>query len=276
MRPRTERWPRTCAHGSRPTGTRSSSTRTRTAASSSATLEGAALPRAGPRRRGRVPRDQDYIDSKWCTAELAVAVSRGCLISPAYRQRRRPPAGGRAPAHERTPRGRSQSGADQAAQARRERPAAVAGRREPLSRSRAVLRGTERSVLRTVPGDPGARRTRPAGGGPDRHRRGGPIGLREVVADAGRPAPGDGDRSGLDRPAHLGPRRRPDASIGESVAEAARGVGLAWTVGEVRTRLDEERGLRDLVDEVGVATPGRRDRQVLLPIDQAEELFASA
>src|SRR4051812_17909406 len=68
------------------------------------------------------------------------------------------------------------------------------------------------------------------------------------------------------------PGRRPVAALASALAHAADRVGLAWTVTEVRGRLDAD-GLTGLVDDLLLAAPGRR-RHLLLVVDQFEELLA--
>lgn len=50
-------------------------------------------------------------------------------------------------------------------------------------------------------------------------------------------------------------------------------LGLPWSLGDVRARLNETRGLRELADEVLIGRGGQGGR-VLIAIDQAEELFS--
>ncbi len=65
------------------------------------------------------------------------------------------------------------------------------------------------------------------------------------------------------------PGADPVAALARALAEAALPAGLDWTVGEVRRRLAEE-GFRALADELLVAT---RCRRLLVVVDQFEELL---
>ncbi|MGY1703788.1 TIR domain-containing protein [Geodermatophilus sp. SYSU D00697] len=71
------------------------------------------------------------------------------------------------------------------------------------------------------------------------------------------------------------PGTDPVGALARELAGAARELGLGWSVADVRDRLDE-RGLRELVDEVLLAVPGPRRRHVLLVVDQFEELLTQA
>src|SRR4051812_40938543 len=68
------------------------------------------------------------------------------------------------------------------------------------------------------------------------------------------------------------PGRRPVAALASALAHAAGRVGLAWTVTDVDDRLHHD-GLTVLVHDLLLAAPGRR-RHLLLVVDQCEELLA--
>ena len=65
------------------------------------------------------------------------------------------------------------------------------------------------------------------------------------------------------------PGADPVAALTRAVAEGAQHADLPWTVGEVRSRLDQD-GFRSLADELLVAT---RCRRLLVVVDQFEELL---
>ncbi len=65
------------------------------------------------------------------------------------------------------------------------------------------------------------------------------------------------------------PGADPVAALARAVAEGAQHAGLDWTVGEVRSRLVKE-GFRSLADELLVAA---RCRRLLVVVDQFEELL---
>lgn len=69
------------------------------------------------------------------------------------------------------------------------------------------------------------------------------------------------------------PGTDPVGALARTVAATARQVGLAWTVAHVRTRLDESSGLVELADEILLAAPGGKARQLLVVADQFEELL---
>ena len=66
------------------------------------------------------------------------------------------------------------------------------------------------------------------------------------------------------------PGADPVAALTRAVAEGAQHADLHWTVGEVRSRLDQD-GFRALADELLVAT---RCRRLLVVVDQFEELLS--
>ncbi|MGH3887879.1 MAG: TIR domain-containing protein [Pseudonocardiaceae bacterium] len=70
------------------------------------------------------------------------------------------------------------------------------------------------------------------------------------------------------------PGAHPVAALVRELAAAARGVGLEWTVAQVRGRLDDV-GLAELADELLLAAPGDR-RRLLVVVDQFEELLTQA
>ena len=70
------------------------------------------------------------------------------------------------------------------------------------------------------------------------------------------------------------PGAEPEAALIRELATAARQVGLDWTVSHVRQRLDAA-GLTDLTDELLLAASGRR-RRLLIVVDQFEELLTQA
>lgn len=65
------------------------------------------------------------------------------------------------------------------------------------------------------------------------------------------------------------PGADPVAGMARALADAAQHAGLRWSVGKVRNRLGTE-GLRSLADELLVAT---RCRRLLVVVDQVEELL---
>ncbi len=71
------------------------------------------------------------------------------------------------------------------------------------------------------------------------------------------------------------PGADPVAALVRELAAAAREVGVRWTVAQVHSRLDDV-GLTELVDELLLAVPGGRRRQLLIVVDQFEELLTQA
>jgi hypothetical protein len=69
------------------------------------------------------------------------------------------------------------------------------------------------------------------------------------------------------------PGTDPTAALTRELAASAKQLGLAWTVTDVRGRLDGN-GLTGLVDDLLLAVPGRRRQHLLLVVDQFEELLA--
>ncbi len=74
------------------------------------------------------------------------------------------------------------------------------------------------------------------------------------------------------------PGEDPVAALAREIATHARLLGIPWTLGEVRTRLDGDAGLADLAEELIVAssTAERRPSRLLIVIDQLEELITLA
>ena len=68
------------------------------------------------------------------------------------------------------------------------------------------------------------------------------------------------------------PGTAPVATLARELAGSARQLGLAWTVTDVRRRLDDG-DLTGLVDDLLLAVPGRRRRHLLIVTDQFEELL---
>jgi WD40 repeat protein len=74
----------------------------------------------------------------------------------------------------------------------------------------------------------------------------------------------------------LVPGADPVGALGRELAAGARPVGLDWTVGQVRERLDAGR-LGELADELLLAAPGPgQRRRLLVVVDQFEELLTQA
>lgn len=71
----------------------------------------------------------------------------------------------------------------------------------------------------------------------------------------------------------LVPGPGPVAALAVELAYAAKNVGLAWPLTQVRDRLRERDGLEVLVEELLLATPGSGRRLLLLVVDQLEELL---
>lgn len=71
------------------------------------------------------------------------------------------------------------------------------------------------------------------------------------------------------------PGGQPVAALTRELAASARQLGLPWTVAEVRRRLEENR-LAELADELLIARPGPRRRHLLVVVDQFEELLTQA
>ena len=68
------------------------------------------------------------------------------------------------------------------------------------------------------------------------------------------------------------PGAHPVAVLARELATAARQCGLEWTVAHVHQRLDEN-GLTGLADELLLAAPGGPRRRLLVVVDQLEELL---
>ncbi|WP_222270309.1 nSTAND1 domain-containing NTPase [Modestobacter marinus] len=68
------------------------------------------------------------------------------------------------------------------------------------------------------------------------------------------------------------PGTQPVAALARELAASAHQLGLAWTVTDVRRRLDAG-DLTGLVDDLLLAVPGRRRRHLLIVVDQFEELL---
>ena len=71
------------------------------------------------------------------------------------------------------------------------------------------------------------------------------------------------------------PGTQPVAALARELAASARKVGLAWTVTDVRHRLDAG-DLGGLLDDLLLAAPGHRRRHLLIVVDQFEELLTQA
>jgi hypothetical protein len=71
------------------------------------------------------------------------------------------------------------------------------------------------------------------------------------------------------------PGSQPVAALTREIAAAARQLRLPWPVAEVRRRLEEGR-LAELADELLIAGPGPRRRHLLVVVDQFEELLTQA
>ncbi|MGH3821895.1 MAG: TIR domain-containing protein [Pseudonocardiaceae bacterium] len=72
----------------------------------------------------------------------------------------------------------------------------------------------------------------------------------------------------------IAPGADPVAALVRELANAARRLGLGWTVAYVRDQLEED-GLTGLADELLLAAP-RGSRRLLLVVDQFEELLTQA
>ncbi|MGH3694408.1 MAG: TIR domain-containing protein [Pseudonocardiaceae bacterium] len=68
------------------------------------------------------------------------------------------------------------------------------------------------------------------------------------------------------------PGADPVVALARELVATAREVGVGWTVAQVRNRLNDT-GVVELVDELLLAVPGRRRRQLLIVVDQFEELL---
>ena len=68
------------------------------------------------------------------------------------------------------------------------------------------------------------------------------------------------------------PGAQPVAALARQLAAAARPLGLGWAPSDVRRRLDDG-GLIGLLDDLLLAVPGRRRRHLLVVVDQFEELL---
>jgi energy-coupling factor transporter ATP-binding protein EcfA2 len=72
----------------------------------------------------------------------------------------------------------------------------------------------------------------------------------------------------------LVPGSDPLAGLARALASTATGLGLDWSVSDVRGRLETgTHGLRRVADDLLTAGPGTRQRRLLVAIDQTEELF---
>jgi WD40 repeat protein len=80
-----------------------------------------------------------------------------------------------------------------------------------------------------------------------------------------------GDEGWLTVPA-ITPGADPVAALTRELAATARQIGLDWSVADVRVRL-ADRGLTETADELLVAVPGGRRRRLLVVVDQFEELL---
>jgi hypothetical protein len=68
------------------------------------------------------------------------------------------------------------------------------------------------------------------------------------------------------------PGTQPVAALARELAASAHQLGLVWTVTDVRRRLDAG-DLTGVVDDLLLAVPGRRRRHLLIVVDQFEELL---
>nr|WP_261326261.1 TIR domain-containing protein [Modestobacter marinus] len=68
------------------------------------------------------------------------------------------------------------------------------------------------------------------------------------------------------------PGTEPTAALARELAASAKQLGLCWTATDVRRRLDDG-GVGGLVDDLLLAVPGRRRRHLLIMVDQFEELL---
>ncbi|MBV8540024.1 MAG: TIR domain-containing protein [Pseudonocardiales bacterium] len=83
----------------------------------------------------------------------------------------------------------------------------------------------------------------------------------------------EGDPEWLVLPS-LVPGSDPLPELARVLAITANRLGLGWSAGDVRGRLDAGTdGLRRVVDDLLVAGPGTRPRRLVVMVDQAEELF---
>ena len=71
------------------------------------------------------------------------------------------------------------------------------------------------------------------------------------------------------------PGTQPVAAFTRELAGTARRQGLGWSVADVRRRLDDG-GLAELADELLLAGPGPRRTHLLVVVDQFEELITQA
>ena len=72
--------------------------------------------------------------------------------------------------------------------------------------------------------------------------------------------------------AAIRPSRQPLAALARELAASAHQLRLSWTVTDVRRRLDQG-DLTGMVDDLLLAVPGRRRRHLLMVVDQFEELL---
>ncbi len=71
------------------------------------------------------------------------------------------------------------------------------------------------------------------------------------------------------------PGAQPVATLTRELAAAAHRLGLGWSTGEVRRRLDDG-GLAEVANDLLLAEPGPRRTHLLLVVDQFEELLTQA
>src|SRR3712207_1135275 len=82
----------------------------------------------------------------------------------------------------------------------------------------------------------------------------------------------DSDPTWLTIPSLL-PGTDPLPALARGLAVRANGLGLGWSAGDVRGRLEAGNdGLRRVADDLLAASPAEASR-LLIPIDQAEEMF---
>lgn len=65
----------------------------------------------------------------------------------------------------------------------------------------------------------------------------------------------------------------PVSALAHSIVGTARRNGLRWKLGNVRRRLKDDDGLKQLAEELLADSDGPRRTRLLVPVDQGEELF---
>jgi WD40 repeat protein/type II secretory pathway predicted ATPase ExeA len=222
-----------------------------------------------------------YLDSLWCTAELAIAQSRGSRLLPVrgepgvshplldatqYADMSEDRADARARLNEALlqldaaggggwPDGRSPFPGLRALDT--DEHLVFFGRSAEVGELASMLRSpaeqAERAVLLVVG---------PSGCGKSSLVR---AGLLPVMA---------ADSDWWTLPAFL-PGAEPVAALARELAAAANHLHLSWTATDVRRRLIND-GLTGLVDDLLLAVPGRRRRHLLVVVDQFEELLSQS